>query len=91
LSIHQTPNGAGAMLHIQGPFGRAYFSASALAHTKVVPNTFFSNGFTSKVLFQNELEGMSQKSGSPGFSSRHFCTIALPPVQIIFFGPALNP
>jgi hypothetical protein len=53
LSIHQTPNGAGAMLHIQGPFGRAYFSASALAHTKVVPNTFFSNGFTSKVLFQN--------------------------------------
>jgi hypothetical protein len=50
-----------------------------------VPNTSFSNGFTSEVLFQNELEGMSQKSGSPGFSSRHFCTIALPPVQIIFF------
>jgi hypothetical protein len=50
-----------------------------------VPNTSFSNGFTSEVLFQNELEGMSQKSGSPGFSSRHFCTIALPPVQNIFF------
>jgi hypothetical protein len=70
---------------IKGPFGRAYFSASALAHAKVVPNTSFSNGFTSEVLFQNELEGMSQKSGSPSFSSRHFCTIALPPVQIIIF------
>ena len=46
---------------IEGPFGRAYFSASALAHAKVVPNTSFSNGFTSEVLFQNELEGMSQK------------------------------
>jgi hypothetical protein len=46
---------------IKGPFGRAYFSASALAHAKVVPNTFFSNGFTSEVFFQNELEGMSQK------------------------------
>jgi hypothetical protein len=75
----------------KGPFGRAYFSASALAHAKVVPNTSFSNGFTSEVLFQNELEGMSQKSDLPGFSSRHFCTIALPPVQIIIFGPALNP
>ena len=49
---------------IEGPFGRAYFSASALAHAKVVPNTSFSNGFTSEVLFQNELEGISQKSGS---------------------------
>ena len=46
---------------IKGPFGRAYFSASALAHAKVVPNTSFSNGFTSEVFFQNELEGMSQK------------------------------
>jgi hypothetical protein len=47
---------------IRGPFGRAYFSVSALAHAKVVPNTSFSNGFTSEVLFQNELlEGMSQK------------------------------
>jgi hypothetical protein len=46
---------------LKGPFGRAYFSASALAHAKVVPNTSFSNGFTSEVLFQNELEGMSQK------------------------------
>jgi hypothetical protein len=45
----------------KGPFGRAYFSASALAYAKVVPNTSFSNGFTSEVLFQNELEGMSQK------------------------------
>jgi hypothetical protein len=45
----------------KGPFGRAYFSASALAHAKVVSNTSFSNGFTSEVLFQNELEGMSQK------------------------------
>jgi hypothetical protein len=34
-----------------GPFGRAYFSASALAHAKVVPNTSFSNGFISEVLF----------------------------------------
>jgi hypothetical protein len=50
-------------IHIEtkGRFGRAYFSASALAHAKVVPNTSFSNGFTSEVLFQNELEGMSQK------------------------------
>jgi hypothetical protein len=48
-------------VHIKGPFGRAYFSASALAHAKVVSNTSFSNGFTSEVLFQNELEGMSQK------------------------------
>jgi hypothetical protein len=38
---------------IKGPFGRAYFSALALAHAKVVPNTSFSNGFTSEVLFQN--------------------------------------
>jgi hypothetical protein len=56
-----------------------------------MPNTFFSNGFTSEVLFQNELEGMSQKKWLTGYSSRHFCTIALPPVQIIFFGPVLNP
>jgi hypothetical protein len=55
-----------------------------LAHAKVVSNTSFSNGFTSEVFFQNELEDMSQKSGSPGFRSCHFCTIALPPVQIIF-------
>jgi hypothetical protein len=48
-------------LNYIGPFGRAYFSASALAHAKVVPNTSFSNGFTSEVFFQNELEGMSQK------------------------------
>jgi hypothetical protein len=46
---------------IEGPFGRAYFSASALTHAKVMSNTSFSNGFTSEVLFQNELEGMSQK------------------------------
>jgi hypothetical protein len=50
-----------AAAYNKGPFGRAYFSASALAYVKVVPNTFFSNGFTSEVLFQNELEGMSQK------------------------------
>jgi hypothetical protein len=60
------------------------FPASALAHAKVVTNTSFSNGFTSEVLFQNELEGMSQKSGSPGFSSRHFCTIALPPAHVFY-------
>jgi hypothetical protein len=47
--------------NIQGPFGRAYFSASVLANAKVVSNTSFSNDFTSEVLFQNELEGMSQK------------------------------
>jgi hypothetical protein len=46
---------------IKGYFGRAYFSASDLAHVKVVLNNSFSNGFTSEVLFQNELEGMSQK------------------------------
>jgi hypothetical protein len=45
----------------KGPFGSAYFPALALAHAKVVSNTSFSNGFTSEVLFQNELEGMSQK------------------------------
>jgi hypothetical protein len=50
-----------AVESIKGPFGRAYFSASDLAHAKVVPNTSFSNGFTSEVLFQNELESMSQK------------------------------
>jgi hypothetical protein len=44
-----------------GPFGRAYFSASALAYAKVMSNTSFSNSFTSEVLFQNELEDMSQK------------------------------
>jgi hypothetical protein len=49
------------MTKIRGPFGRAYFSASVLAHAKVVSNTSFSNGFTSEMLFQNELEGMSQK------------------------------
>jgi hypothetical protein len=35
-----------------------------MAHAKVVPNVSFSNGFTSEVLFQNELEGMSQKVAS---------------------------
>jgi hypothetical protein len=50
-----------SFVQLLGPFGRAYFSASALAHVKVVPNTSFSNGFTSEVFFQNKLEDMSQK------------------------------
>jgi hypothetical protein len=57
----QRDGGGASSAASKGPFGRAYFSASALAHAKVVPNTSFSNGFTSEVIFQNELEGMSQK------------------------------
>ena len=59
--------------HVLGPFGKVYFSASVLTHAKVVSNTSFLNGFTSEVFFQNELEGMSHKSGLPDFSSHHIC------------------
>jgi hypothetical protein len=76
----------------KGPFGRAYFSASALAHAKVVPNTSFSNGFTSEVLFQNELEGMSQKKWLTRLQLTSFLHNS-PPTSpnYYFFGPALNP
>jgi hypothetical protein len=75
----------------KGPFGRAYFSASALAHAKVVPNTSFSNGFTSEVLFQNELEGMSQKKWLTRLQLTSFLHNSPPTSPNYFFGPALNP
>jgi hypothetical protein len=75
----------------KGPFGRAYFSASALAHAKVVPNTSFSIGFTSEVLFQNELEGMSQKKWLTRLQLTSFLHNSPPTSLNYFFGPALNP
>jgi hypothetical protein len=73
------------------PFGRAYFSASALAHAKIVSNTSFSNGFTSEVLFQNELEGMSQKKWLTRLQLTLFLHNSPPTSPNYFFGPALNP
>jgi hypothetical protein len=70
----------------KGPFGRAYFSASALAHAKVVPNTSFSNGFTSEVLFQNELEDMSQKKWLTRLQLTSFLHNSPPTSPNYFFG-----
>jgi hypothetical protein len=80
------------MASSQGLFGKAYFSASALAHAKVMPNNSFSNGFTSEVLFQNELEGMSQKKWLTRLQLTSFLHNS-PPTSpnYYFFGPALNP
>jgi hypothetical protein len=69
-----------------GPFGRAYFSVSALAHAKVVPNTSFLNGFTSEVLFQNELEGMSQKKWLTRLQLTSFLHNSPPTNPNYFFG-----
>jgi hypothetical protein len=56
-----------------------------------MPNTSFSNGFINEVLFQNELEGMSQKKWLTRLQLTSFLHNSPPTSPNYFFGPALNP
>jgi hypothetical protein len=51
-----------------------------------VPNTSFSNGFTSEVLFQNELEDMSQKKWLTRLQLTSFLHNSPPTSPNYFFG-----